>query len=603
METIRKSEMLRLQDELNTTLLDLCRGIAGKRKIVAACLYGPFASGYADEKSTLSVLLVLSGFEPLLKTYHKRFGQKEAFILTVDYRAFNRDIQMGWLGESVADKLTIPYEPLVNNEFLWRQEVAVKRRIIFELLETIIFEFPELSQELLIKPEYFMYETLMQRARLFPPVTYSYLNMLKTRLRERNIEKIMSGYNQAIDELVQKNWLVKTADGHLKITSQLIREVKSQKLRVPEAVKSVQRMAWLHLVSALPKMLSPLSYDEQLYNQTQGTALTNEDLPAKLENPQCYLLMPTPFGLVPFSDTTSIEEFVKKAVPDMRVSKVEDKQIGGVLNSVYLFTLEKNHDQQKIVVKKFRDWLGFKWFPLALWALGTKSFAVLGRSRLEREYAINQYLYCHGVSVPKIIHVSPKQSLVFQEFVEGENLVDIIKRAITEKNETSEKELDVVKEVGRLIAETHRLNVALGDCKPENIIVTKEGKPCFVDLEQASRNGDQIWDIAEFLYYVGHYIPPLASAEEAEEIATAFLEGYLTAGGKTETVRKAASPKYTKVFSIFTQPHVMLALSNLCRKKGGQKQQKLKNRSFTFNSVLEKAKQSWGKRGSHSTAD
>jgi Kae1-associated kinase Bud32 len=592
--------MLNSQDDLRKTLLDFCRNIAGKRRIVAACLYGPLASGYADEKSSLNVLLVLNGFEPMVRTYHKTRGQKDVYLLTVDQRAFQRDVQMGWLGEFVADKLMVPYEPLVDDEFLWRQEVAVKRRIILELLESIIFEFPELSQELLIKPEYFMFETLMQRARLFPPVTYSYLNILRNDLKERNIEKIMRGYRQAIDELVLKNWLEKT-DGHLKITSQLMTVVKSRKVRIPVVLKSVQRMAWLHLVSALPKMMNPLAYDEQLYNQTQGAALTNEDLPAKLENPQCYLLMPTSFGLVPLSDTTGIEEFVKKAVPDLRVSRIETKQIGGVLNSVYLFTLDKNHGQQKVVVKKFKDWVGFKWFPLALWALGTKSFAVLGRSRLEREYAINQYLYCHGVSVPKIVHVSPKQSLVFQEFVEGENLVNVIKRIMTERKNTAEKELEIVKAVGRLIAETHRLNVALGDCKPENIIVTREGKPCFVDLEQASRNGDQTWDIAEFLYYMGHYVPTLASAEAVEELAEAFLEGYLEAGGKAENVRKAASPKYTKVFSIFTQPHVMLALSNLCRRTGGQ--QNVKNRSFAFNTVLERAKRQWAKRGSRSTAD
>jgi hypothetical protein len=100
---------------------------------------------------------------------------------------------------------------------------------------------------------------------------------------------------------------------------------------------------------------------------------------------------------------------------------------------------------------------------------------------------------------------------------------------------------------------------------------------------------------------MGHYVAPLASAEAAEEIAKAFIEGYLQAGGKTENVRKAASPRYTKVFSIFTQPHVMLVLSNLCRKTGGQ--QNLKNIGLTFNTVLERAKRPWVKRGSHSTAD
>jgi tRNA A-37 threonylcarbamoyl transferase component Bud32 len=226
-----------------------------------------------------------------------------------------------------------------------------------------------------------------------------------------------------------------------------------------------------------------------------------------------------------------------------------------------------------VVVKKFKDWVGFKWFPLALWALGTKSFAVLGRSRLEREYALNQFLHSQGASVPRILYVSPQQSLVFQEFVEGENLVDIIKRIMANEKE-AEKEFALIKEVGRKIAEAHRLGVALGDCKPENVIMTKEGKLFFVDLEQASRDGNQTWDIAEFLYYSGHYIPPLASAHPAELIAKSFIEGYLDAGGKKETVKKAASPRYTKVFSIFTQPHVILTLSNLCRKTGEKENSK-----------------------------
>jgi len=198
---------------------------------------------------------------------------------------------------------------------------------------------------------------------------------------------------------------------------------------------------------------------------------------------------------------------------------------------------------------------------------------VFGRSRMEREYALNQFLQSQGASVPRILYASPQQSLVFKEFVEGENLVEVIKR-IMAKGKEAEKELALIRDVGRKIAGTHQLGVALGDCKPENIIVTKEDKLYFVDLEQASRDGNQTWDIAEFLYYSGHYVPPLTSADPAELIAKSFFEGYLEVGGKRETVKKAASPRYTKVFSIFTQPHVILALSNLCRKTGEQENSK-----------------------------
>jgi len=234
------------------------------------------------------------------------------------------------------------------------------------------------------------------------------------------------------------------------------------------------------------------------------------------------------------------------------------------LNTVYLLTLRENGKEKKFVVKKFEDWFGFKWFPLALWTLGTKTFTVLGRSRQEKEYAINQFLRSHDFAVPRILHISYKERLIFQDFIEGESLVGVIKQILSSKEKVPE--IALVREVGRKIAEAHRLCVSLGDCKPENIIVTKDGKTFFVDLEQASRDGNYAWDIAEFLYYSGHYASPISPADSAELIATELIEGYLGAGGDKDTIRKAGSPRYTKVFSIFTPPHIILAISTICKK-------------------------------------
>ena len=245
---------------------------------------------------------------------------------------------------------------------------------------------------------------------------------------------------------------------------------------------------------------------------------------------------------------------------------MEMKKMGGVLNDVYQIRLRKDKEEQRIVVKKFRDWHGFKWFPLALWTVGTKVFAVLGQSRLEREYAINQFLNNKGIPVPKVLYISPQEGLIFEEFIDGENLVSVIKRIFSSKRKQATADVALVKEVGKKIAEAHRLGVAFGDCKPENILVTKEGKPYFVDLEQATRDGNQAWDVAEFLYYSGHYVFPLSSTDVVEFITRNFIEGYLEGGGKKETVKSAGSPRYTKVFGIFTPPHVILAISNLCRK-------------------------------------
>ena len=554
-----------LNESLKENVLGLCKRIAGSRQIVAACFYGPWVCGYADEKSDVNVLLILDSFPLLLNTYVRSTDGVNALILTVDRRAFERDVEQGWLGEFVAEKVMVPYEPLINGEYLQRQEVKMKKRTVSELLENLVLEFPELSNELLIKTEYFMYEAMMQRARLFPLMTYAFLNMLRKNLRRKNVESMMKGYMKALNGLTEEKRIT-FSNGYVKITRSYTGTIRRRKPRLPFFLRSVQRSALLHVLSVLSKTISSLTQDQRIFMKSHQKVKA-EGLVFRLEEPKKHLLMPTPLGPVALSDKSTIEDFVRKTVPDGKALDMKIEEMGGVLNDVYLLTLRRNHEEQRFVVKKFRDWSSFKWFPLALWSLGTKTFAVLGRSRLEREYATNQFLHSQGFPVPKILYVSPQKRLIFEDFIEGEKMVETIKRIISPK-EKAVKEAAMVKEVGRKIAEAHRLGVSLGDCKPENFIVTKDGKTFFVDLEQAARNGNQTWDVAEFLYYSGHYISPISSAKAASIIAKNFIEGYLEAGGRKETVKKAASARYVKVFSVFTPPHVIVAISSLCQKMG-----------------------------------
>lgn len=87
-----------------------------------------------------------------------------------------------------------------------------------------------------------------------------------------------------------------------------------------------------------------------------------------------------------------------------------------------------------------------------------------------------------------------------------------------------------------------------------------------IDFEQAQQGGDNAWDIAVFLYYCGHYLQPFDSNPKAEAIANAFIAGYLKGGGKIEDIQKAGSPKYRRVFSIFTMPPIMLSISKRLQK-------------------------------------
>lgn len=564
----REMTMTQLSEEiLKEKLLRLCEQIANSKnsRLNALCLYGSETHRRVNDAKSINALIVLKPYKPVVKTYRKTLDNINFFILAVDQYAFEKDVERGGLGEFVASKVIFLYKPLFNEDYLGRQEIKAKKRIIWELLQSIVLEYPELSSELLIKKEYFMYETMMQRAKLFSAATYSFLRMLASDVRERNVSLIMEGYLKALEELAQENRIT-LINGHITISQNFIDSMKGRRAKIPVFLRSVQRAALFHILSLLPQMTSPFIKDEVDFRKTQGFTI-NEDLTSRLEDPKTFLFVSTPLGPISLSDETTIEDFVRKNIPGGKVGDMKIEGLGGVLNDVYLLTFNQDGEERRIVVKKFRNWWGFKWFPLALWALGTQSFALLGQSRLEREYAINRLLHKHGVCVPRILYMSLGERLIFREFVVGENFERVIKRIISTKGKAAH-DVALVREAAKTIASAHRLGVALGDCKPENIIVTGDGKTCIVDLEQASRDSNQAWDVAEFLYYSGHYVFPTVSTHSVELITKEFVQGYLEAGGKRGIIKRAGSPRYTKVFSVFTPPLVILTISNLCKKIG-----------------------------------
>ncbi len=525
----------------------------------------------------LEVLLVVDGFKPRLMNYVKFFGGRAVIFYAVDKWIFERDVEKGFLGEAFAIHLIFPYAPLVDGQYLKVEEVKLKKRLILELLGNLVLDFPELSYEIYIKPEYFMYEAMLSRARLFPPLYYNISDFLCREMREQNLKLVMNGYINALKEL-EKEKVVENVDSkYFKITKEFIESFKSQRVRFTNLLKSAQKALFMSLLGTFPKIPGILSQNRILLLKLQF--FENEKLTLRaewnLQDPKEYLLVPTANGLVPLSTKLGIEDFARKILRVEEDAAVTVEELGGVLNDVYLVKAVVGDKERMVVVKSFKDWSSFKWFPLTLWTVGTRTFALLGRPRLEKECSINQFLRSNGFAVPKLLSISHGERLVFMEYLEGETLEKIIKRVFSSRDEGEiERGLKLIQKVGEIFAKVHALNIALGDTKPENILVGKNGEIYLTDFEQASRNGDKAWDVAEFLYYIGHYAPPFAGTRLTETIAKSFLKGYLDAGGEIKAVRDAGKPKYTKVFSVFVFPHIILAISNICLKaeqSGGKK--------------------------------
>ena len=558
----------RQNEEFFRQILDFCRHVAGSCQITAACICNHYTLGLSNTKTALEVLLVIRGFQPRLMNYLKVVDGRNVIVIAVDEGVFEMDVGRGFLGEALAGGLIFTYTPLLNEGYLHVQEVKLKKRLILELLENLFLDFPELSYEIHIKPEYFMYETMLVRARLFPPIIYNLLNFMQENSKKENIEKALRGYSEALKDL-EKGKSVDFTNGYVTISRHFLDKTRSRKIRFINLFKPAQKALFTSLLSIFPQIVGLLSQNREIFPKLRRVTEENSKIVHQIEDPQKYLYIPTASGLVSLANKMDIKAFAKDVLSADKYAEIEIEEIGGVLNDAYLVKIFVNGQERKIVVKRFRNWSSFKWFPLTLWTVGTRTFAVLARSRLERECAINQLLYSNGFAVPKLLYVNHAERLIFMDYVEGENLEKVIRRIMDSKTPNEMKsDLKVINKVGQKLAEVHALGIALGDTKPENIVIGKNCEVWLMDFEQASRNGDKVWDIAEFLYYAGHYISPFVGVRSAELIGKVFVEGYLKAGGNAEVVKEAGNPKYTKVFSVFTLPHIIFVISNICRKAG-----------------------------------
>ncbi len=541
--------------------MEFCKHIAGQLDITAVAKVDNYSTKPQNARTIHEVMLVIRDFQPRLMSYLKLIANKTFFVFAVDQWVFERDIDRGLLGESIASKLIFPYIPLFGKNYLHDKEVELKQRLVIELLENLVINFPELAHRIQILPQYFVYEVFSSRVRVFPLLNYDLANL--TNGLVQNEKQHIDSYITALKKLQAQQKII-LQNGHVLVTKKFISQCQDPKIRIINLSKNAPRTIFTALFGVLPQMMNIVTQNMETFLRTQKINWIRQ--PGQIYNfvdPLKYVFFPTAEGLVSLSDKIDIKGFTQRLLLKDQNLDIEIEPIGGMLNDVYLI----NTGKTKVLAKRFKDWSGFKWFPLTLWSFGARSFAVSGQARLAKEYAINEFLRNEGFNVPKILQVSNPERLVFMEFIEGQSLSEFVKIYSTTNDETTATDiLLTIRRVGEILAKVHGHNVALGDTKPDNVLIQSDSTIYLIDFEQAQQGGDRAWDIAVFLYYCGHYLQPFDNITKAEKIAEAFIEGYLKGGGKMEDVRKVGLPKYTRVFSIFTLPSIILAISKTCKK-------------------------------------
>ena len=140
--------------EVTTRIEDFCRHIAGQSKNTAIAKGDDYNQNNYSQHLILEVMVVIHDFQPRIMSYLKRIKNKTVFIFAVDQWVFERDVDRGLLGEAIASKLVWPYEALIGETYLHKQESELKQRLIIELLENLVINFPELAHSIKIHPNY-----------------------------------------------------------------------------------------------------------------------------------------------------------------------------------------------------------------------------------------------------------------------------------------------------------------------------------------------------------------------------------------------------------------------------------------------------------------
>lgn len=539
--------------ELRGLALEHLDDLAPSSQRIAACAYGPAVYARPGTYHGYDMLVICEEYANGLRAHRRVVEGKEIRYLVAERNLIESDVQKGTLGDFLTDKFLYPYEPLANPAYLEKLGLHAKVRAVIEETRDLVIEYGEMCRGLVAEPEFFGLSRMRKRARIFLPSMDEYLRLLEPAVRQHNVAVVRDSFNEAISTVLGDvveldgdkviipdaaidRWLAKR-------TSEQVVNILRQSQRTFYSYLTRGRAIYLNLDLLARELYTPLRF-----GMAQVVGIEPED-------PKNYLYLRTAEQLVSLNERSSLVEIVSK----LRSGPITVSPLAGVLNEVYLVTV----GTERFVAKRFTDWHGFKWFTLNLVSFGSKFFTVAGKARMSNEYGMNRYLAKKGLHVPQIIHVNMKEKTLLETYVSGGSLAGFMSH-IASRSGLTKAQSQIAESLGETLARIHGVGVSIGDSKPENF-VAEENDIYVVDLEQAGKRGDYAWDIAELLFYTGHYSNSPTPTRALIEITKAFIEGYLRKGdGKY--LSQAAGVRHAKAFSLWTPAPIILEISKMLRK-------------------------------------
>ena len=107
-------------------------------RVVASCLYGSKAGGYARTNSDFDIIVVLENYGYIIKYVYLKEEEIEVSALVVDRKSLEKDAEFAFLGDFVVGRLLHTYEPIYNPELFRGLEITYKKRVLLEEIFNIV---------------------------------------------------------------------------------------------------------------------------------------------------------------------------------------------------------------------------------------------------------------------------------------------------------------------------------------------------------------------------------------------------------------------------------------------------------------------------------
>lgn len=505
----------------------------GAESVRAVILYGSRVSGYARKDSDYDVIAIMDKLPEKIQYHYIPFADVKLAILAVDREIFESDVKDSILGDFVSGRLFTPFIPLSNSEYVKMWEISMKRRVALEELIELAYFYEPILDYLMIDPIYIAISYLKKRARAYPPVGYSYRLMLSGVKGEDNLKIIMKGLYEAL-KLLESEGYVKLLDGVIRLDRSILslldgRSYVFKKLggRIARTVKSYAVHTYAGREVFFKVFLEEFASKLLRSYRAVGFKLDTSG----------YILLPTHRGIQAVDRGATLSLILK----ELGFEKPRVRRIGHLLSLTYIVEDEWG---KTILVKMYGKFDLAKWLPVSLWSQLAVDFEIKPRRRLLNEYLGIMKFSEEGLPYTPIISLDLKRLYMIREYVPGETITSILKKA--ERREVQK----VYRLLGCFLGRMHSLGYRLGDVKPSHILLGSDGRLYILDLEQfrESRHGLG-WDLAELLYLTGLELSGGKQLQLFEDIIDCFVDGYIAGGGSMDTLKEATSLKYYSVFA------------------------------------------------------